>query len=99
MRTKPFPVVAAVFCYLISMGCARAKPDEASLSEVAHCHFLNTVDGSSGYGKNAGWMPFAKASAEKKAGEIGATHIVWTHSHATGTFNGAISARAYSCKR
>lgn len=91
---------AAIFCVLLfAVSGAEAKPDEATAGQVQHCRFIDNVSGSSGYGKNAGWMPIAKAKAERRAGNLGATHIVWSGFRSTGVFNGAAEARAYDCQR
>ncbi len=54
---------------------AAARPDEADATAVADCRFLGNVAGNSGYGKNLGWQSLAKASAENRAGQLGATHV------------------------
>ncbi|WP_236102429.1 hypothetical protein [Methylotetracoccus oryzae] len=97
-RTLAFS--AYVFCLALLVASAvQAKPDVATPEEVQSCRFIENVSGSSGYGKNAGWMPIAKSKAERKAGSLGATHIVWTSMRSTGAFNGAAEARAYDCQR
>ena len=78
-------------------GHAVAQPDEADATAVADCRFVGTVAGNSGYGKNLGWKPSAKASAEVKAGQLGATHVVFTNFRAIGSFNGEVTGKAYTC--
>lgn len=98
--SRAFTSIIAAFCLAaLTVPAVQAKPDEATPGEVQHCRFIENVSGSSGYGKNAGWMPIAKAKAERKAGALGATHIVWKGFRATGAFNGAAEARAYNCQR
>lgn len=97
MTTPIFRIAAAFVLAGAIAGTAQAKPDEVSEAAVQNCRFLTKVDGSSGYGKNFGWQTIAKASAEKKAGALGATHIVFTDYRPVGAFNGEASARAYVC--
>lgn len=75
----------------------QAKPDEVSEADVANCQFLEKVYGSSGYGKNQQWHSLAKINAEKKAGSLGATHIVVNDYRQTGSFNGEAEVKAYVC--
>ncbi|MFN5745094.1 MAG: hypothetical protein ACK443_03260 [Methylococcaceae bacterium] len=84
---------------LISLAAAplQANPVEASTSQIRDCKFLGQVEGSSGYGKNLRWQPIAKANAKRKAESLGATHVEYTQATTIGSFNGAISARAYLC--
>lgn len=98
MSHQVFRIAAAAFLAGMLIGNAEAKPDEVSEADVKGCQLLGKVDGSSGYGKNLGWQPIAKASAEKKAGAMGATHIVFTNYREVGAFNGEASARAYACR-
>ena len=98
----PRTIVPALFIacsLLIATESVVAKPDEASFAQVQNCRLVENVSGSSGYGKNTGWHAIAKTRAERKAGELGATHIVWTGSRAIGSFNGEVSANAYYCAR
>jgi hypothetical protein len=97
MLSNTFRVAAVIVLAGVMAGAAYAKPDEVSEAEVKNCRFLSQVNGASGYGKNFGWLPIAKASAEKKAGGLGATHIVYTDFRPVGAFNGEASARAYIC--
>ncbi|MDD2769911.1 MAG: hypothetical protein PHT19_14365 [Methylococcus sp.] len=79
---------------------AQAKPDIATENEIKNCRFLQAVSGSSGYGKNIGnWQLQAKASAEREATQIGASHIVWDDLKPSGAFNGFATAKAYDCDR
>jgi hypothetical protein len=98
MTRQIFHIAAAAVLTGMLVGNAQAKPDEVSEADVKGCQLLGKVDGSSGYGKNLGWQPIAKASVEKKAGAIGATHVVFTDYRAVGAFNGEASARAYACR-
>jgi hypothetical protein len=74
-----------------------AKPSETQESAVQNCQFLGKVEGSSGFGKTAGWQPLAKHSALVRAEKMGASHVVWERLIPIGAFNGAAVARAYSC--
>jgi hypothetical protein len=74
-----------------------AKPSEVRESAVGDCHFLGKVEGSSGYGKNIGWQPLAKASALHRAEKLGASHVVWEQMYPVGVYNGVAIARAYNC--
>ncbi len=98
MLSNIFRVAVAIVFAGALVGTAHAKPDEVSEAQVRDCQYLSTVSASSGYGKNFGWQPIAKANAEKKAGAIGATHIVWADLRQVGTFNGEASAKAYACR-
>lgn len=98
MTRQVFHIAAAVVLSGMLAGNAQAKPDEVSEADVKGCQLLGKVDGSSGYGKHFGWQPIAKANAERKAGAIGATHIVFTDYRTMGAFNGEASARAYACR-
>ena len=98
--TKTLIVSIAACCVgLFVAASAQAKPDVATPDEVQNCRFIEKVSGSSGYGKKAGWTSIAKTRAEKKAGSVGASHIVWTGFRTTGTFNGSAEAGAYDCAR
>ena len=54
--------------------------------------------GRSGFGKNMGWQALAKGNAEREAGKMGATHIVFTDYRGTGSFNDEASGKAYICQ-
>ncbi|BBL72974.1 hypothetical protein [Methylomagnum ishizawai] len=88
----------AIAVLAATAGTALARPDEVSEAQVRGCQYLSTVAGSSGYGKHFGWQPIAKADAEKRAGAIGATHIVWSDIRPVGAFNGEARAKAYACR-
>lgn len=91
--------IAAAIIFTLAVACAvEAKPDEVSEAAVKNCRFLSNVEGSSGYGKSAGWQAIAKSQAEQKAGAMGATHVVFTDFRPVGAFNGEASARAYVCR-
>jgi hypothetical protein len=78
-----------------SMGIT--KPTESKFSEVSDCQSLGKVEGSSGYGKNWGWQPLAKAATFNRAEKLGASHIVVEKMTPVGAFNGFIVASAYNC--
>ena len=92
--TKGVMVIVLSVC-LPSLSVA--APNEVRLSAVGDCHFLGKVEGSSGYGKNAGWQRLAKSSALHRAEKLGASHVVWEQMYPVGAFNGVAVARAYSC--
>lgn len=98
MKTFILHISAALVLIASVAGTAHAKPDEVSEADVRNCRLLSVVNGSSGYGKNFEWQPMAKSDAERKAGRIGATHIVFTDIRSTGAFNGEASAKAYACR-
>ncbi|QJD28620.1 hypothetical protein [Methylococcus geothermalis] len=100
MLTKTTTTMGIVLTFGLLAGQAHAKPDIVTEDDVKSCRFLKTVMGSSGYGKNlGGWQPQAKASAEKEASQIGASHIVWGELRSSGAFNGIATAKAYDCGR
>lgn len=90
-------VTLALGLYTGAPGLGMADPTEALESTVQNCRFLGKVEGTSGYGKNAGWKPLAKHSALNRAEKMGASHVVWEQFITIGSFNGAAVARAYSC--
>ncbi len=92
--TKGAVAIALLVCF---PSWCMATPSEVRLSAVGDCQFLGKVEGSSGYGKNAGWQPLAKASALNRAEKLGASHVVWEQMIAVGVFNGIAVARAYNC--
>ncbi|QXP85598.1 hypothetical protein [Methylococcus sp. Mc7] len=100
MLTKTTTTLGIALTIGLLAGQAPAKPDIVTENDVKSCRFLKTVMGSSGYGKNLGsWQPQAKASAEREASQIGASHIVWGDLKSSGTFNGIATAKAYDCGR
>jgi len=64
---------------------------------MQNCHFLDKVEGSSGYGKNFDWQSLAKYSALSRAEKLGASHVVWEQLYPVGAFNGIAVAKAYDC--
>ncbi|HWO99937.1 MAG TPA: hypothetical protein VNL74_04845 [Methylococcus sp.] len=79
-------------------GSVQAKPHVVSEADVKDCRYLSIVTGSSGYGKNMQWKSLAEHAAERKALDLGASHIVWSEFRPIGAFNGFASAKAYVCK-
>lgn len=75
-----------------------AQPQVAQEPDMKDCHYLNKIEGSSGYGKNFNWQTLAKYSALNHAEELGATHVVWEHLTPVGGFNGIAVAKAYRCQ-
>lgn len=98
MSKVSFRLIMVLLIGLVWIGQAAAKPDEVSESVVKHCRFLGKVAGHSGFGKNMGWQALAKVNAEKTAGKMGATHIVFTDYRGTGSFNGEATGKAYICQ-
>ena len=98
MSKFSFRFIMVLLVGLAWMGQAAAKPDEVSESAVKDCRFLGKVAGHSGFGKNLGWQALAKGTAERIAGKMGATHIVFTDYRGTGSFNGEASGKAYICQ-
>jgi len=90
-------VMMALALSVCNPSLSMATPNEVRESEVGDCRFLGKVEGSSGYGKNAGWQPLAKASALHRAEKLGASHVVWEQMYPVGVYNGIAVARAYSC--
>lgn len=89
---------AAIIAFSVSFTASgMAEPKEARFSEVDNCQFLGKVEGSSGYGKNAGWQPLAKFSALRRAEKLGASHVVLERMIPVGAFNGIAVASVYSC--
>jgi hypothetical protein len=83
-----------------ALGCAttlstRARQvRDADPAMVQQCTFLGDLTGSSnwgGFAKGTG-MENAKNEVREKAADLGATHVVFTH-----TQEGSTSGRAYRC--
>lgn len=74
-----------------------ATPQVAADQSVQNCRYLQEVEGSSGYGKNANWSVLAKHSALVRAEKLGASHVVWDRFYPVGAFNGIAVAKAYQC--
>ncbi|MGZ5028059.1 MAG: hypothetical protein ACXWFX_12830 [Methylobacter sp.] len=74
-----------------------AQPLEVSESNVQNCHYVDSVEGSSGYGKKSDWQSHAKYSALTQAEKLGASHVVWERFTPIGAFNGIATAKAYDC--
>ncbi|HEY8218862.1 MAG TPA: hypothetical protein VIF86_02065 [Methylobacter sp.] len=86
--------------WLLSIAnTAHAQPPEITeANNVQNCRFLERIEGSSGYGKNANWNAMAKYAALSQAEKLGASHIVWERFDTIGGFNGVAIANAYQCK-
>ena len=89
--------LAFIFLLLSIPLTAKAQPQVAEMASVQNCHYLNKVEGSSGYGKNNNWQSLAKHSALSRADQLGASHVVWDRFYAVGAFNGVVIANAYDC--
>ena len=97
MANSIYKTLGLIVAFGLMTGQAAARPDEAEATAVADCRFLGNVAGNSGYGKNLGWQSLAKASAENRAGQLGATHVVFTNFRPIGSFNGEAAGKAYAC--
>lgn len=89
--------LAFIFLFLSIPLTSKAQPQVAEIASVQNCHFLNKVEGSSGYGKNYNWQSLAKGSALSRAEKLGASHVVWDRLYPVGGFNGVAIAKAYDC--
>ncbi|MCX7088836.1 MAG: hypothetical protein NTV00_12395 [Methylococcales bacterium] len=70
---------------------------EVEAVATTRCHFIDTVQGFSGYGKKTEWKSYAKSDVRNRATELGASHVVWAQFNATGAFNGTVVAKLYDC--
>lgn len=89
--------LTALFLSLGISAVSLAQPLEVSASNVQNCHLVDTIEGSSGYGKKPDWQSFAKYSVLTQAEKLGVSHIVWERLTPIGAFNGTVSAKAYNC--
>lgn len=87
--------LAAIFLSLGISAVSLAQPLEVSASDVQNCHFVDTIEGSSGYGKKPEWQSFAKYSVLTQAEKLGASHVVWARFTPIGAFNGTVSAKEF----
>jgi len=89
--------LAFVFLLLSVPLTSWAQPQVTEVSNMQNCHYLDKVEGSSGYGKNFNWQSLAKYSALSRAEKLGASHVVWEQFYTVGAFNGIAVAKAYNC--
>jgi hypothetical protein len=89
--------LAIIFLIFGVPALTLAQPLEASNSDVQNCHYVDNVEGSSGYGKKSDWQSHAKYSALAQAEKLGASHVVWERFISIGAFNGTATAKAYDC--
>ena len=89
--------LAFIFLLVSIPLISRAQPQVTEIASVQNCHYLNRVEGSSGYGKNNNWQSLAKYSALSRAEKLGASHVVWDQIYSVGGFNGVAIAKAYVC--
>ena len=89
--------LACIFLLLSFSLTSKAQPQVVEMASVQNCHYLNKVEGSSGYGKNNNWQSLAKYSALSHADQLGASHVVWDQLYSVGGFNGVVIAKAYNC--
>jgi len=97
---KAFPIAVA-FAFS-TFGCvgqllAAGKVADATEAQVAHCTFLQDVDGRSVFGERLKEQGVAKAKegARAQAAKAGATHIVWGQISSTDVTTAA--GKAYRC--
>lgn len=99
-RGKNYAVVAQ-WLFAIGMvvlpAVSVAQPLEANNATISSCTFINTVAGSSGYGKKFNWQSEAKTVALSQAEKLGASHVVWEAFNPVGAFNGVAVAKVYKC--
>jgi hypothetical protein len=91
---KRFP---AIFLILSIPAVSLAQPLEVSASNIQNCHYVDSVEGSSGYGKKSDWQKQAKYSVLTQAEKLGASHVVWEQFTPVGAFNGIAIAKVYNC--
>lgn len=94
---NPSKGLVAVFLLFSMPVLASAQPLEVSAFNVQNCRFIETVEGTSGYGKKPEWQSFAKSSALMQAEKLGASHVVWERFIPFGAFNGIATGKAYTC--
>jgi len=97
---KAFPIAVA-FAFS-TFGCvgqllAAGKVADATEAQVAHCTFLQDVDGRSVFGERLKEQGVAKAkeAARAEASKAGATHVVWGQISSTDVTTAA--GKAYRC--
>lgn len=86
-----------VLLLLGAPAAALAQPLEVSADDVQDCRYVDSVEGTSGYGKKSEWQNLAKYSALAQAEKLGASHVVWERFATIGAFNGTVSGKAYKC--
>src|SRR5262245_32015183 len=91
--------IALAIAALMLAGGVKAGPKivDADEAAVAHCTFLQDVDGRSVFGerlKGPGTEK-AKEDARGEAAKLGATHIVWGKPQSTDVTT--ITGKAYRC--
>ena len=91
-------LLAALFCLLSTPITSLAQPQETQNIAIQNCHYINRVEGFSGYGKNHNWEALAKYHALNRAEKLGATHIVWQDLYTNSGFSGTATAKAFNCK-
>jgi hypothetical protein len=89
--------LTAIFLLLSIPAVSLAQPLEVSAANVQNCHFVDRIEGTSGYGKKPEWQSLAKYSALTQAEKLGASHVVWERLTPIGAFNGTATAKAYNC--
>lgn len=85
--------LAFVFLLSGALIASFAEIQAAEGSAIQNCQYMDKVEGSSGYGKNANWQSLAKSSALSRADKLGASHVVWEQLYPVGAFNGIAVAR------
>ena len=93
-------LVAATMSLFIS-GCVSTLTRDGMMVRVTDgagvkgCKFLDTLSSSSGWGASGG-VDIAKIDVLNEAGDIGATHVVFTGMNPI--FIASVEARAYRCE-
>jgi hypothetical protein len=97
MKTCSLAIVVGLALLVTATPLRAAKIADATEADVAHCTFLDTVDGRSVFGERLKGpaVEKAKEDARGKAGKLGATHIVWGTPNSTDVTT--ISGKAYRC--
>ena len=95
----PFAAVAMAAAMLLAHvdASAGSSVEDADAAKVAHCTFLNDVEGRSVFGERLKEQAVKKAkeNARGQAEKAGATHIVWGKVSSTDITT--IAAKAYRC--
>ncbi|MGR9116243.1 MAG: hypothetical protein ACU85E_10790 [Gammaproteobacteria bacterium] len=96
-RGKLIRGLVTIFAMFVISLTIQAQPLVVDASEIQNCRYLDSVQGSSGYGKKFNWQRAAKHSALSQADRLGASHLVWEGLSHVGVFNGVAVGKAYNC--
>jgi hypothetical protein len=100
MKTTTTTIALALAIALLGVSNAvygGGKVADADESDIAHCTFLQDVDGRSVFGERLKEQGVAKAKedARGEAAKAGATHIVWGKPQSSDVTT--ITGKAYRC--